>query len=147
MRSIRFFALLLLLPLALAAVDRPLKVDRSRSYVDVDVKATADSFTARLENYELHTVVDDKERVKSAVLTFRFADLKTGKAERNAGMLDWLGGDEPAGRFELGILALTPLGRDYVAIRRALPALNVVGGCCGTDHRHVEAMCRALHAA
>lgn len=39
------------------------------------------------------------------------------------------------------------LGRDYVSIRRALPALNVVGGCCGTDHRHVEAMCRALHAA
>ena len=39
------------------------------------------------------------------------------------------------------------LGRDYVSIRRALRALNVVGGCCGTDHRHVEAMCRALHAA
>jgi len=111
MSGIRFVSLLLLLPLALAAADRPLKADRSRSYVDVDVKATADSFTARLEAYELQATIDDKDRVKSAVLTFRFADLKTGKAERNAGMLEWLGGGEPTGRFELGILALTPSGQ------------------------------------
>jgi len=48
---------------------------------------------------------------------------------------------------ELDVGDPAELGRDYVAIRRALPALNVVGGCCGTDHRHVEAMCRALHGA
>ena len=48
---------------------------------------------------------------------------------------------------ELDIGDPAELGRDYVAIRRALPALSVVGGCCGTDHRHVEAVCRALHAA
>lgn len=23
-----------------------------------------------------------------------------------------------------------------------LPALNILGGCCGTDHRHIEAICR-----
>lgn len=111
MRSIRVFSLLLLLPVALAAADRSLKADRSRSYVDVDVKATAESFTARLENYDFQATVDDKDRVKSAVLTFRFADLKTGKAERNAGLVEWLGGGEPTGRFELGILALTPSGQ------------------------------------
>jgi len=27
---------------------------------------------------------------------------------------------------------------------RLLPKLNVFGGCCGTDHRHVEHMCRAV---
>ena len=31
----------------------------------------------------------------------------------------------------------------YVALRGRLPGLTVLGGCCGTDHRHVEAMSRA----
>lgn len=39
------------------------------------------------------------------------------------------------------------LGRQYVALRRSLPRLSVVGGCCGTDHRHVEAICGALAQA
>jgi S-methylmethionine-dependent homocysteine/selenocysteine methylase len=29
------------------------------------------------------------------------------------------------------------LGRRYAALRKRLPELNVLGGCCGTDHRHV----------
>ncbi|WP_194722139.1 homocysteine S-methyltransferase family protein [Noviherbaspirillum malthae] len=36
------------------------------------------------------------------------------------------------------------LGKLYGKIRTALPAMNVVGGCCGTDHRHVDAICRNL---
>ena len=39
------------------------------------------------------------------------------------------------------------LGADYVDLRQLLPALSVAGGCCGTDHRHVDALCRALKAA
>ena len=31
----------------------------------------------------------------------------------------------------------------YVALRRDLPGLEVVGGCCGTDIRHVTAICDA----
>lgn len=30
------------------------------------------------------------------------------------------------------------LGRQYAEIKREVPRLNVLGGCCGTDHRHVE---------
>ena len=30
------------------------------------------------------------------------------------------------------------LGRQYAQLKRRLPGLNVLGGCCGTDHRHVE---------
>jgi S-methylmethionine-dependent homocysteine/selenocysteine methylase len=33
------------------------------------------------------------------------------------------------------------LGAEYRALRAALPRLSVVGGCCGTDHRHVAAIC------
>ena len=32
------------------------------------------------------------------------------------------------------------LGRDQAALAASLPALHVVGGCCGTDARHVAAM-------
>jgi len=34
------------------------------------------------------------------------------------------------------------LGRQYSALRSLLPNLKVVGGCCGTDHRHVDAIAR-----
>ncbi len=36
------------------------------------------------------------------------------------------------------------LGRAYRTMREHLPALAVIGGCCGTDHRHVEAISRAF---
>ena len=32
----------------------------------------------------------------------------------------------------------TDLGARYAHVRDLLPQLNVFGGCCGTDHRHVE---------
>ncbi len=35
------------------------------------------------------------------------------------------------------------LGRLYAEIALRLPHLTVMGGCCGTDHRHVAAICRA----
>jgi len=35
------------------------------------------------------------------------------------------------------------LGRDYAALKRRLPGLCVMGGCCGTDHRHVEQIAAA----
>jgi homocysteine S-methyltransferase len=30
------------------------------------------------------------------------------------------------------------LGREYARLKRRLPQLNVFGGCCGTDQRHLE---------
>lgn len=36
------------------------------------------------------------------------------------------------------------LGDEYLALRLALPQMNVVGGCCGTDERHVDAIARCL---
>jgi S-methylmethionine-dependent homocysteine/selenocysteine methylase len=32
------------------------------------------------------------------------------------------------------------LGARYAALREQLPRLNVLGGCCGTDHRHLAAI-------
>jgi len=39
------------------------------------------------------------------------------------------------------------LGARLGEIRRRLPELVVVGGCCGTDERHIDEMCRAVLAA
>jgi S-methylmethionine-dependent homocysteine/selenocysteine methylase len=33
------------------------------------------------------------------------------------------------------------LAEEYRNLRRAWPNLTVVGGCCGTDHRHVDEIC------
>jgi len=35
------------------------------------------------------------------------------------------------------------LGAQHRALRRHLPGVNVVGGCCGTDSRHVAEVCKA----
>jgi len=36
------------------------------------------------------------------------------------------------------------LAQRYVDLRSQLPALQVIGGCCGTDHRHVAAIATAF---
>jgi S-methylmethionine-dependent homocysteine/selenocysteine methylase len=41
----------------------------------------------------------------------------------------------------------TEFGFFYGAFARYLPKLRVVGGCCGSDHRHVGAVCAHLAAA
>jgi homocysteine S-methyltransferase len=38
------------------------------------------------------------------------------------------------------------LGRRYRQLRERLGGLAVVGGCCGTDHRHIAAICTACAA-
>jgi homocysteine S-methyltransferase len=35
------------------------------------------------------------------------------------------------------------LAREHARLRSGHPRLNVFGGCCGTDHRHVEAIAKA----
>ncbi|MFC0398851.1 homocysteine S-methyltransferase family protein [Paraburkholderia rhizosphaerae] len=36
------------------------------------------------------------------------------------------------------------LGEHYAVLRRLLPRLTMVGGCCGTDLRHADQICRAM---
>ncbi|MGB7087826.1 MAG: homocysteine S-methyltransferase family protein [Phormidesmis sp.] len=41
----------------------------------------------------------------------------------------------------------TELGQQSVALRERLRNLHVLGGCCGTDDRHIEAICEAYGLA
>ena len=115
MKRFPLLAALLLVPLSLLAADRGLKVDPSRSYVEVDVSVTVGSFTARLEKYDASLRVDEKDKIRQGgSFAFKFAQLKTGDTDRDQAMIDWLGGNDPAGKFELGILAVTPSGQGQV---------------------------------
>ncbi len=44
---------------------------------------------------------------------------------------------------ELDIGDPAELGREYAALKRRLPRVNVMGGCCGTDLRHIEQIAEA----
>ena len=35
------------------------------------------------------------------------------------------------------------LAERHATLKASLPGVNVLGGCCGTDHRHVDAICGA----
>ena len=51
---------------------------------------------------------------------------------------------------ELDIGNPLELGAKYGDLRRRFPQINVLGGCCGTDHRHVECIstaCRGVAQA
>ena len=40
----------------------------------------------------------------------------------------------------------TELGTQYKDLLKKLPNLNVLGGCCGTDHRHIEQIAKACYS-
>jgi homocysteine S-methyltransferase len=44
---------------------------------------------------------------------------------------------------ELDIGNPVELGSQYAAVRKSLPEITVLGGCCGTDHRHVSEIAAA----
>ena len=139
MKCLRLLVALSLLPLALSAADRPLKIDKARSYIDVDVKTTI-NFTGRLENYDTTFSVDSSGKIKTAVLYFKFADLKTGKTDRDAKMIEWLGGGAPEGKFVVGILALAPDGQGQVTGKLTFHGQSqVVRGCHQGSMRHAQA--------
>lgn len=48
---------------------------------------------------------------------------------------------------ELDIGDPDDLGQRYLELQAVLPNLSVIGGCCGTDHRHVEKMGLAVFQA
>jgi homocysteine S-methyltransferase len=36
------------------------------------------------------------------------------------------------------------LGGLYGDLRAVLPRFNIIGGCCGTDHTHIDRICQAI---
>lgn len=106
------FVVLATLPLY--AADRSLEVSKTQSTIDIVVKATVDSFTGHLAEYKPVVVVDTTTgKVITASFAFRFADVKTGKDDRDKQMLTWA--EEP--KYPEGLFTLTEIQPDTPAGR------------------------------
>ena len=79
-----------------------LAVDKSRSRIEVDAKATGHRFTGNLKSYEVNVEGDAVSLdPKSFELKWKFKDLDTDDAKRDAEMLKWLGSNDEKGSFKL----------------------------------------------
>jgi polyisoprenoid-binding protein YceI len=95
---------------ALAASDK-LTINEEQSHVDIEVKATVDSFAGSLNRYDAEVVVADAH-VVSAVIRFRFGDVHTGKGGRDEAMHEWFETKKhPDGVFTLASLEPAADGR------------------------------------
>lgn len=78
-----------------------LEVDKTRSKIQVDAKATGHDFSGTLKNYVVKATGDaDKLKPQSLELAWNFTDLKTEDDGRDAEMIKWLGGGTPKGTFK-----------------------------------------------
>lgn len=108
--------LLALIPFATMAGAERLRVDERHSSVEIDVRATVDSFTGRLEDYDPVILLDDAGEVTSATVSFHFEDVKTGKDERDRQMHEWQQTKRnPDGVFRLDSLTPSPEGDGFKA--------------------------------
>jgi polyisoprenoid-binding protein YceI len=101
MKTIPIAILCGLLAATLPALAASLKVDKERSRIQVDAKATGHVFTGTLADYQA-TVSGNESTLEpsAAKLTWKFSDLKTGEEKRDKEMIQWLGGGAPTGSFE-----------------------------------------------
>ena len=77
-----------------------LEVDKDRSRIQVDAKATGHTFAGDLKKYTLTAEGDAATNTPTALsLSWDFNDLKTADDKRDKAMLDWLGGGKPKGSF------------------------------------------------
>lgn len=68
----------------------------------------------------------------------------TGRVRGLRGNASKLSHAELDGMEELDTGDPEAFGRENVELRAWLPHLSVLGGCCGTDHRHITGIARAL---
>lgn len=112
MKSVIFLAAAVASACGLGAVEQPLAVDAAHSRVEVVVKATVDSFVGKLDAYDAAILIDPAlGEVVGARFSFHFADVKTGKADRDAAMHEWQGTQaHPDGEFTLAAIERDPAG-------------------------------------
>ncbi len=87
---------------SIAAHAATLEVDKDRSRIQVDAKATGHAFSGDLKKYTIAASGDATTQKPTALsLSWDFNDLKTADGKRDKAMIDWLGGGKPKGTFTL----------------------------------------------
>lgn len=96
----------IVIPLFLGSISvhgAELQIDKERSRIQVDVKATGHGFTGNLKDYTAKVTGDATTSDPSSVsINWDFNDLKTGDEKRDKEMIKWLGGGAPIGTFTFG---------------------------------------------
>lgn len=91
-----------------------LEVDKGRSRIQVDAKATGHKFTGTLKDYTA-SVSGDAASLKPEgfELKWDFKNLDTDDAKRDTEMIKWLGGGNPKGGFKFTKSWTAKDGRQY----------------------------------
>ena len=90
-----------------------LDIDKTKSRIQVDAKATGHEFTGTLADFKATVRGDANSLAPSAVeLAWKFADLKTDDEKRDKEMIKWLGGGKPEGSFKF-IKTWTDKGKNH----------------------------------
>lgn len=101
------FCLTALRPLGAAEI--PLRLDPAHSRVDIEVKATVDSFVGRLDRYEAEVSIDSATgAVSGARFAFHFKDIHTGREDRDEQMHLW----QDTAHHPDGVFVLSKLERE-----------------------------------
>lgn len=105
-----------------------------------------ESVDAATDGYPVHYMINcahpthfDMVPVRDAPWTARIGGLRANASRLSHAELDVM--------TELDDGDPEDLAARYVALRSVMPALKVIGGCCGTDDRHVAAIASAWHNA
>ncbi len=78
-----------------------LEVDKQRSRIQVNAKATGHAFTGTLKDYKATVSGDETALTPTGFdLSWDFTNLGTEDASRDAEMIKWLGGGTPKGSFK-----------------------------------------------
>jgi len=78
-----------------------LQVDKDRSRIQVDAKATGHNFTGTLKDFAASVSGDPASLAPQGFnLEWKFNDLDTDDAKRDKEMIKWLGGGNPKGSFK-----------------------------------------------
>lgn len=106
LKNTSVFAAFVIATLTSLGSERTLNVDKTGSHVDIAVKATVDSFVAKLTDYAPSIQIDPETgTVTGAKVSFHFADVKTGNEKRDREMNAWQQTDQfPDGNFTLSAL-------------------------------------------
>jgi S-methylmethionine-dependent homocysteine/selenocysteine methylase len=110
---------------------------------------TADTLQAAIERVDAETAAYPAYYMINCAHPSHFAgvlDEKQPWAQRVRGLRANASRQSHAELNEATVLDIgdpVELGRAYAELKRRLPRLNVLGGCCGTDHRHVEQIATA----
>jgi polyisoprenoid-binding protein YceI len=100
-----------------------LDVDKGRSRIQVDAKATGHNFTGTLKEYSASVSGDPGSLAPQGFkLEWKFNDLDTADAKRDKEMIKWLGGGQPKGSFKF---AKSWTGKD--GIQQAMGTLTING--------------------